>query len=235
MITAFLGLYSELPRVGFSFKVPQGWGELSQRQIAAILPLIVVPQSRLFLEARLVMILLDVRWWQIHTIIYLKLLPAAQKLRLHELVKWVYERQPRFEDNPFPCLKLKGRAVYGPLKYLRHVRTLEFFMALKAVNKYRDTRNIKYLRELAAHIYRPAKADIDRQSPEWDGDVRQKYNQHVSEAMMAEMAHLPPAVLYAVQIYFETALPVITKPYPFLFPPSGGSGGAKSGKDNTAK
>lgn len=237
MITALLGFTQRLPNFGFSFRVPQNWDELSQRQVLALMPLITKPQPRLMLEARIVLILLDVRWWQVFKQLYLLFLPAELKLHLHDLTSWVFEGAPRFEENPFPVLKVKGKTFYGPAQYLRHVRTMEFFLALRALNKHRDTGNMKHLRDMAAQIYRPAKQNINPHHPEWDGDYRQAYSQHVAEEISKQLEALPDAYFWALKIYFETALPVITAPYPAMFPQKSEAELKKEGKkkDNTTE
>lgn len=203
----------------FSFNMPEKWAELTPQQWKAIYPVISTPTRRFYSEAKLIVIFMDVLGWRnIGKQLWLAFSSADAKLQLHSLVKWVFDTEIDFTENPVPSITIAGKTLYGPGRGMKQIGYLEYFKCEMALRYYRKKKHRKYLVMLMAQLYRLPKPGFDPLNPVYNGDIRQPYNQAVAQELYLLLEDVDDTTLALVLHFFEFNLKKIVEAYKDLFP-----------------
>lgn len=203
----------------FSFDMPEKWAELTPQQWKAIYPIIAAPNRRLLGEAKLIVIFMDVLGWRnIGKQLWLAFSSVDAKLQLHTLVKWVFDTDIDFSENPVPSVKIGNKILYGPDKGMRQLGYLEYFKCEQALKQWHKKKDRKYLVLLMAQLYRLPKAGYDPLNPSFNGDIRQHYSQAVAQEIYLLIQDIDDITLALVHHFFEFNLKKIVDANKDLFP-----------------
>jgi len=107
---------------------------------------------------------------------------------------------------------------YGPSNEMRNSSYLEFAKADAHFLKYMD--NQKAANELLQFIsclYRPRKSDYSPTAADWDGDIREPFNEHNYKARSKDMSYLPAHVKQAIITNYMGVRSSIVKKHPHVF------------------
>jgi hypothetical protein len=215
------------------YQVPCLYNELSAvqlKEIAGILHAeIPLPEARV----RLLLSLLNVprslrlQWHFLFSI------SDESRYDMEMLADWILEGTNGLTKQLLPCLWVPslwpfGSKLYGPANELSNLSFIEFIKAESAYISYAKTRNPEALDLLVAILYRPKRKDYNPSSPEYDGDIREKYNDHLLASRIQLVNRLPLATRQAVFLYYDGCRSLILKQYENVFrKPKNGEGDAK--------
>lgn len=138
--------------------------------------------------------------------LFRKLVPW-QVNELVQTLQWVWE-QP-IEGRPFECFEHGGMVYYT---HPAHFRTTTFSEYLTAVvylfQAYYDADTPRELSaaRLMATLCRPATESVNELHPNYPGDAREPFNEHVVEARAKLFKDLPVGIIAAVVQYFVAEL-----------------------------
>jgi hypothetical protein len=125
--------------------------------------------------------------------------------------------ESKLEKNLFPVFRIGLRTYYGPSKRCYNLRFLEFVNAEKCFHAFNKTRNVKYLNELCAVLYRPEKKDYHPLSPDYDGDRREPFNDFIYQKRARRFRFLSANKRYAVYIFYAGCRNALITAHPLLF------------------
>lgn len=130
--------------------------------------------------------------------------------QVNELVQtldWVWEVQ--YEGRPFERFEHRGGTYYTPTEKFRVTSFAEYLTAVVYLfQAYYDTDTPRELSaaRLMATLCRPSPPTLDPLAPDWSGDHREPFNQHVVEVRAKFLLDLPVGILAAVVQYFVDEL-----------------------------
>ena len=196
------------------YPFPQQWNDLSQKQLLAVMDILVNGSNILVTEAnaRFFKIMCNASWWR------LLLNPIDVQENIH-LVEWLYASQPEklLTKNLLP--EYKG--FWGPSDEFGNLVALEFFWGQHFYDEWAKTKQPHALDMLVATLYRPMKAGYNiNKNP--DGDVREPYNSNLTEAYAKVVAAWPGNVKEAIAKWFEHNFLALRQKYPEPFVRTGG-------------
>lgn len=100
--------------------------------------------------------------------------------------------------NHFPHV---GKMV-GPSNGCYNLCFLEWHTAELEYSRYNKTLDEKYLNRLIATLYRPA-SGIKKNAPEYNGDLRQTFNDHLIESFAKSTAKFPTITKYIIYLFYQ--------------------------------
>jgi hypothetical protein len=114
---------------------------------------------------------------------------------------------PVLTKNLLPSIKPSffGKRLYGPIGLMQHSIFHEFIDADTAFTTANNEFDVEQITKLASILYRPKRKDLKKfkNSPEWNGDIREPYNQEQAVNRIAELKRLPFYKLVAIFLYYE--------------------------------
>jgi hypothetical protein len=204
------------------YQVPCLYNELSAvqlKEIAGILHAeIPLPEARV----RLLLSLLNVprslrlQWYFLFSI------SDESRYDMEMLADWILEGTNSLTKQLLPLLEVPSFGpfsikLYGPADELANLSFVEFIKAEGAYISYAKTRNEEALNLLVAILYRPKRKDYDPDSPDFDGDIREKYNDHLLAGRVKKVSRLPLATRQAVFLYYDGCRALILQQYSNVF------------------
>lgn len=130
--------------------------------------------------------------------------------QVNELVQtfdWVWEHP--YEGRPFELFEHGGITYYTPLENLRVTSFAEYLTGVVYLfQAYYDTDTPRELSaaRLMATLCRPSPITLNPLAPDWSGDYREPFNEHVVEVRAKLLLDLPVGILAAVVQYFVDEL-----------------------------
>jgi hypothetical protein len=115
------------------------------------------------------------------------------------------------------CFKFKGKRYYGPMDRLSNCRFGEFIQADTYYMAYCDTHNEELKYSIIACLYRPAKKNIDTTSPDFDGDIRESFNQYHVGQRAKQFKKLPNDLVESILFNYQTIRKWLTERYIYVF------------------
>ncbi|QHV97945.1 hypothetical protein [Spirosoma endbachense] len=210
-----------------SFLMPQCWGETTQEQKLALLPLQLVdlnetgdPSGAGRLKALALKVLLPGLGK------YVDRMGDDQMFALGRLVKWVWST--KITEKPFESFAIEdanGRLVTYLLPEDNYANTSAIEIAMANIHYLAFTRpgkpNPLGVLALIATLCRPARADLKkfRKSVDWNNDAREEYNTVLAEERAVQFANLPFGVVMAITQYFEAMNGRFLKAYKDVYDP----------------
>lgn len=109
--------------------------------------------------------------------------------------------------NPIKSFKPLMTEYYGPSDAFMNVKWGEYSDALRAFYDFHATGDTEQLFLIAAILYRPEKLNHKqvKKQPDYDGDIREKYNTNILEERVKEFKKIMPlGFIYGVFLYFAS-------------------------------
>jgi hypothetical protein len=122
--------------------------------------------------------------------------------------------------NLLPEIKVNGITLHGPSDRLSNIIFIEFIKAEKYYIDYAKTNNEASLNKLVAILYRPQRIDISATDPKFDGDIRERYNDHFIESRSAvgsPLAGVPINIKRAIFFFYQSCRESIVAIFPEIF------------------
>lgn len=109
-------------------------------------------------------------------------------------------------NNPVPKFKPLWVNYYGPTDGFMNLKFGEYCDALRTFLEFNATGDTKLLYDLAVILYRPKKSFLffKKRFGNYDGDIRQKYNQHQTESRLKALQYAPIGFVYGVYLFFAS-------------------------------
>lgn len=151
--------------------------------------------------------------------------PAIERLvpeELYELLKlvdWVYEKFDLVK-NMQPVIGIDGDIYQGPADDLANLRWGEWVFADTNFVQYARTKEVGYLDNLIATIYRPAGigAEFDPGSTNYRGDNREKFNGNNLASRLQVISKLPFIEKQGIYLFFMSCRWQLILAHPHVFP-----------------
>ena len=190
--------------------VPGRWDELSAEQLTALTLLLSDDREVLSVALRALLILLDAPahpWRQQQ----LLLMNDEQRYNCLQLAKWVFDPAGTITRQLLPVLKVpadlrrvkSAETLHGPGDGFAGLVFQEFIQCEGHRADYAQRGDEKYLNLLVAALYRPARrGPVTAENA--DGDVREKYNDHLVQARALRVARIPRGQRLAVLRYYDS-------------------------------
>lgn len=197
---------------GRPHQVPGGWGELTSAQFFAAAPYL----SQDTVAARH-QVLRD--WCPRLRDKDVRKLTAEQLWDVLTLVGWAWHTE--LETQGVTEFTHRGRTYQLPEPQLRDAVAIEYAMATVFFHSFAHPQRpqLAALDQLVATLCRPLRPDLAalQETPEWDGQRREKYNGKLAEARAKELADAPLGVKIVVLHHFLSAQRFIHRAYKDLF------------------
>ena len=135
-----------------NLNIPQSWNELNQKQFERIVLLFSIAEPSLMRDIKLLKILVDAKWWQ---------LKKKAQFRLF-LFQVPYSEWKHFIDfllkennrtNFVPVIKVGKKQYFAPADRIQNLDAEEFAVADDLHIRYRETKNIEFLKYLFHVLY----------------------------------------------------------------------------------
>lgn len=120
-------------------------------------------------------------------------------------------------ENKLPRIKRFRKSLYGPVNAFHRLSFEEFGFADNAFHQFNHTGDIKYLDELVATLYRPAKKKFDPKAADTDGDIRQEFNFLTIDFRMDQVAKMREVDKWCVYVWFDHCRRQLVERYKELF------------------
>jgi hypothetical protein len=140
-----------------------------------------------------------------------KRIPNDAKFKSLPYVDWVFEDW----QNSVQALPLYKK-MYGPKSELINLCLSEFHFTENAYSDYVSTKEIDFLNQLCAILYRPAKHGYDFKK-DLEGDCRQPFNANAIAYYSTITAKWPMAVKQAILLFYDGCRSHLVKEYPEIF------------------
>jgi hypothetical protein len=123
----------------------------------------------------------------------------------------------KLTKNLFPVIKVNFANLYGPDDCLYNVSFEEFLMADRSFYDYLATGNMEHLDRLVAILYRPMRDDYIPNSSDYDGDIRQPFNDHLIDARLEKVASIKSHFKLGVFLFMQGCKYYIAGKFPKVF------------------
>lgn len=190
---SFLRAYTALKR-----QVATEWNDLTAEQLVAIADVLHTATDVDLARLNLLKILLSIPWYR-----FLAL--GGQEIAcLEHLAGFIMAGNtltrnllPRLRPHWFGYTAFQS-SLYGPADGLANIRFNEFVAAESYFMDYQATGSEASLNGLIAVLYRPIRDDYDPDSPSYNGDIRQNFNDNLVEKRIRVIGCLPLRVRLAI-------------------------------------
>ncbi|SDK34773.1 hypothetical protein SAMN05421823_102519 [Catalinimonas alkaloidigena] len=213
-----------------SYAIAGSFQELTRRQLVAIAGIIHSQRPMLDAALRVLFILLQVhRRPRLAWLLYFRLRTHhVQDLLL--LTDFLFQKND-LTKNRIPTIRRGLKRLYGPNDELKGLRFIEWMHAEAAFLAYSKTQEEQHLNRLVAILYRPRKKGARPQAPDWDGDLRERYNDYTLEARTRNVSRLPLATRQAILMFYVGCRALIIARFPNVFKEPGESTQVTSGQN----
>jgi len=133
-----------------------------------------------------------------------------------------------------PSFKFKSKRYYGPSDRFNNLKFGEFIQADTYYLSYYETNDVRFIYLLIACIYRPSKIKVDNNSPDFDGDIRELFNQYHVKIRGDKFKKLPSTIRDTIFFNYSTIRKWLTEKYIYVFSePSESNGTFKQNKKDS--
>lgn len=134
---------------------------------------------------------------------------------LHSVDKFTHESH--LTKNLFPKFRMLWKTFYGPANSCYNVSVHEFLLAETMLDAFHRSKNPKYLRQMAAILYRSQVKPYRPNHPGYNGDRREPFNDFTFQRRARWFRFLSQNKLQAVYIFFAGCRNALVEKHPFLF------------------
>ena len=135
---------------------------------------------------------------------------------MREAAEWIWESNT-LTRQLLPRIRVGVTYYYGPADRLKNLTFKEFVFAYNLYVAYKKYKQPERLDQLIAVLYRPKQPGLTTQHPDYQGDLRQPFNNHLIEQRAKKMAKLPDYYKQAILIWFEGCFNWMVERYEQLF------------------
>lgn len=209
------------------YQVPEKWNELTPAQVLffaenvwAIIPKMFVIEDGKVVDADDYLIRqaqigilfshLGMSWKQFER---LKAPVLHALLNKHGLAVWMISGRNLLTRNPLPTVG----ELDGPGDNFSTLRLWEFTFADRAYQGWKSSKSESLLQALCAILYRSRKEQYDPSAPDWDGDLRQPFNNKNVEMRLPLVAEWKNAQRLAVALWYEGCRNQLQQDFPEVF------------------
>lgn len=201
--------------------IPRSWDELTDTQAIAIAPFALRSKGNLGVKMKAYEALLPP-----------ELLPVYAKLSAKEIqpllrdVNWIYETpvtKPHIRS-----FTINNIAYLLPREDFKNVRIIEYSYANQFYDELFDKKSFKALNKVIASLCRPAKKDVDTESPDYDGDPRERFNPELIDQRAELFDNLPMEFKAYFLLLYNGCSEHIVKQFKPLFGEGGDDGKSKT-------
>jgi hypothetical protein len=199
-----------------NLNIPTSWDELSQQQYLKITKLLSTGKKGLLFDYRCFLILVNCRFYQLLKLAKMHYILSQIPLRtkknaipnqincLTDAFQFIYLRTNR---TKFPKIKpIKGVQLHPPLEKMTNISMYEFSIADDMHIKFNETKNIEYLRYLAASLY------AEQLQP------RPLFDKNNLELLKPRFQKTPLKMLLAIDMAFAGSVEYMAKRFTHAFP-----------------
>jgi hypothetical protein len=199
-------------------KVADTWNALPRKHLLAVVRhLYAQHRTETDLRFWLLSVLLDV---SLATILAFTDVQLAQLLWLTDFL---------LDDNTLTEQKLGSvqlpawrdplrRTFYGPREHFRNLSFAEFIFADSYFVRYsQDRTQVALLDKLVAVLYRPQRRHYDPNAPDFGGDRREDFNEHLLEKRVSMLSALPRDEKLAIYTWYAGCRQALEYTYPDVF------------------
>lgn len=198
----------------FEFYVAESWEELTPQQYAHILQLLTYQKADEFtLQASLLSLLCGHKNFPV-----IAALEEEDLQALIPLIEFIKESRPQ-PKNKFPTLKINGKTYHAPNDDLSNISFGEWCFAYQFYQLYYEFGDINYLNQLVATIYRLPDPTQTDENPDFNGDIRLKFNENLIAKIAKGVADIEAHIKHAILVWFSAALLEVMDARRKVFPP----------------
>lgn len=215
--------------IKFDIEIPSAWNEIDKHQFATIIQVLHFRKADSYtISVSLLALLFGQKNFHI-----LSGLPDDLLTELVPLTNFLIEEKPPVQ-NYWPAINIKKKRHIAPADDLSNLSFGEWCFAFEIYNQYRLTNDQQWLNKLIAVIYRPVDPHAKEDSPNFTGDLREKFNENLIERRAKGIQAIEEKVKLAIVAWFSVALAEVTEDRPHVFPKKDGEQKAEktSGSDS---
>ncbi len=134
---------------------------------------------------------------------------------LHSVDKFMQESH--LIKNLFPKFRMLWKTFYGPSNSCYNISVHEFMLAETMLDAFHHSKDVKYLRQLTAILYRKQVKPYRPNSPNYTGDRREPFNDFTFQRRARWFRFLNQNKLQAVYVFFVGCRNAIIEKHPHLF------------------
>ena len=123
----------------------------------------------------------------------------------------------KLTKNVFPRFRIFWKRFFGPSNKCYNITFLEFLNIESCIYAFHKTRENKHLDQLCAIMYRRQKKEYRPNSPDYNGDRREPFNDYTYTRRASWFKLLPLVKKYAVYVFYIGCRNALMKAHPNLF------------------
>jgi len=190
---------------------PGSWDELTREQFVDIISVI---QKDYITESDNIFI--------INSILGMKKLPLFNfPDRLNDLNRFIFEIKEPFSKVFIRDIFATRIKLYGPQDEFNNVKIGEFSFSDTYFLRYIKHHQPADLNRMIAVLYRPEGKFFQEDSPEYTGDIREKFNENIIEYRARLVDYIPRREKQAILFNYRIIRKWIESKYPHVFPQNG--------------
>ena len=114
-------------------------------------------------------------------------------------------KSPDLTRQLIPSIRIpySFKKLYGPSDDCKNLVFIEFIMAERNYAKFRKTGEVQFLDNLIAILYRRKKENYNPTSVNYDGDIRERYNDDLVEGRAKKISKLDINIKLAILTYYH--------------------------------
>ncbi|WP_276496736.1 hypothetical protein [Pontibacter litorisediminis] len=177
-------------------KVVTKWNELTQAQLLEIIRIQFNFEPGHLQNLHLLKVLLQVEWAHLH------LFTAVQRLSLYPLLSFLQENS--LTKQLLPSIEpVAGTVLYGPDERFRNLTFAEFIYTETLYTRLAKKLDEETLDRLIAVLYRPQRQNYNPASPNYKGDIREDFNEHLFAGREPLIRQLPMHYKLAILAWYR--------------------------------
>lgn len=133
----------------------------------------------------------------------------------------VYALNSKLTINLVPAFKHGWHTYYGPSDKLFNISFVEYITAEGFFNAYIKTMDPLQLDKLVATLYRKRSWKVRKQSINYRGDTRQRFNDHLIDGRAKRLKNINPEIKTAIALYYEGCRAFLQTQFPGVFKTAG--------------
>jgi hypothetical protein len=194
-----------------NLNIPQSWNELNQKQFERIVLLFSIAEPSLMRDIKLLKILVNAKWWQLKKKAQFRwFLFQVPYSEWKQFIEFLLKENNR--TNFVPVIKVGKKEYFAPADRIQNLDAEEFAIADDLHIRYRETKNIEFLKYLFHVLY----SETEERKPFDKNKLEKQINPKV-----------PLEVLLITELTYFGCKNYIANKFPKAFP--------KSNKKQTGK
>jgi hypothetical protein len=197
--------------------VPSTWNELRRGQLLDVLAELRATPRR----GRRIRLLHLLTGFPL-PLLYTQPIPILTELL--RLADWLSSEKHLLTEQLLPTIGVPGRHFverpiiwHGPRAHLQNVLFGEFIFADTFFVLYCLHGTDNFLDQFLTVLYRPARRGASPDDADWNGDVRQAFNEHQLEARTPRVKHLAPLEKLAIVTWYRGCRTQLAQEFPDVF------------------